>query len=192
MSGDNIAQLLYLMLLAIAIAGWFFVQNRDSIGKLAQQAAIWGMIFLGAIAIAGLWDDIRGSLSPQQAVISDQAIEVPRGFDGHYHLTLTVNGTDVDFVVDTGASQVVLTRQDAVRVGLNPDDLRFIGSAATANGIVATAPVRLDEVALGPIRDRNLRAVVNDGELFSSLLGMEYLSRFSSIEIRDDTLILTR
>lgn len=192
MSGDNIANLLYLMLLAIAIAGWFFVQNRDSIGKLAQQAAIWGLIFLGAIAIAGLWDDIRGSLAPQQAVISDQSIEVPRGFDGHYHLTLTVNGTDVDFVVDTGASQVVLTRQDAERVGLSPDDLRFIGSAATANGIVATAPVRLDEVALGPIRDRNLRAVVNDGELFSSLLGMEYLGRFASIEIRDDTLILTR
>lgn len=192
MSGDDIASLLYLMLLAVAIAGWFFVQNRDSLGKLVQQAAIWGLIFVGAIAVAGLWDDIRSSFTPNQAVISDRAIEVPRSVDGHYHLTLTVNGTDVDFVVDTGASQVVLTRQDAIRVGLDPDDLRFIGSAATANGIVATAPVRLDRVALGPIEDRNLRAVVNDGELFSSLLGMEYLGRFSSIEIRDDTLILTR
>ena len=192
MTGDDTARLIYLMLLAVAIAGWFFVQNRHSVGKLAQQAAVWGLIFLGAIAVAGLWDDIRGSLSSNQAVISDRVIEVPRGFDGHYHLTLTVNGIDVDFVVDTGASQVVLTREDAERVGLDPDALDFIGSAATANGIVAIAPVRLDEVELGPIRDRNLRAVVNDGDLFSSLLGMDYLGRFSAIEIRDNRLILTR
>ena len=117
---------------------------------------------------------------------------MPRGRDGHYSLTLQINGVDVDFLVDTGASQVVLTQQDAARVGLNPDKLAFIGTAFTANGEVRTAPVRLDTVDLGGIRDTRVRASVNGGEMSGSLLGMSYLNRFDSIEIRGDRLILTR
>jgi aspartyl protease family protein len=87
---------------------------------------------------------------------------------------------------------VVLTQEDAARVGLDPDNLPYIGTAFTANGEVATAPVRLDTVDLGEMRDTRVRASVNSGEMESSLLGMSYLSRFSSIEIRRDLLILSR
>ncbi|HSG57216.1 MAG TPA: TIGR02281 family clan AA aspartic protease, partial [Paracoccaceae bacterium] len=79
-----------------------------------------------------------------------------------------------------------------LRAGLDPAKLAFIGSAMTANGPVRTAPVRLDSIRLGGIEDRGLRAFVNEGEMRESLLGMTYLQRFSSVEIRQGALILTR
>ncbi|MCE8471200.1 TIGR02281 family clan AA aspartic protease, partial [Rhodovulum sulfidophilum] len=122
----------------------------------------------------------------------ERRIEVPRAPDGHYYMTVEVNGTPLHFVVDTGATDVVLTRKDAARVGLDPEDLQYFGEAHTANGTVRTAPVRLDTVAIGPIVDRNLRAFVNAGEMHDSLLGMAYLNRFERIEFVRDRMILTR
>jgi len=191
MNGDSIAQLAYLGLLGAAVAGWFFAQNRESLGKVTQQAVIWALIFVGVIAAAGLWSDIRRDVTPAQAMLSDGRIEVPVGRDGHYHLTLQVNGTPVDFVVDTGASQIVLTRADAERAGIDTASLAYVGRALTANGPVGTANVWLDEVRLGGWSETGVRAVVNEGDLFQSLLGMEYLGRMARIEIADGRLILT-
>jgi aspartyl protease family protein len=103
-----------------------------------------------------------------------------------------VNGTPVDFVVDTGATDMVLSREDAARIGLDPGDLAYTGIASTANGQVRTARVRLDEVSLGGITDRGVTASVNAGEMSGSLLGMSYLHRFERIEIANGRLILER
>jgi aspartyl protease family protein len=190
---NELINLVYLVILGSAIGLWFFAQNRQSLGKLAQQAAAWGLIFIGAIAVVGLWGDIRQSVAPSQNIVADTGqIELPRAPDGHYYLTAEVNGEPVRFVVDTGATQIVLTKDDARRAGLNVDDLVYLGRANTANGEVRTAPVRLDRLTIGPIKDKDVRAVVNDGIMQGSLLGMEYLQRFSSVEIRGSKLILTR
>ncbi|PSK82930.1 aspartyl protease family protein [Limimaricola soesokkakensis] len=192
MSPDNLASLAYLGLLGAAIAGWFLVQNRDRLGQVAQQAAVWTLIFIGAIAAAGLWSDIREDAMPRQTMIGAEGIEVPQARDGHYYLTLEVNGAPIDFVVDTGATDMVLGREDARRAGIDPEELTYLGSAVTANGTVRTARVRLDSVALGPIKDEGLSAVVTDGDLAGSLLGMGYLRLFGRIEIENGTLVLTR
>ncbi len=192
MSGDDIVRLIYLGLILASVAGWVFVQSRNNISQTLQHAAVWGLIFLGAIAGYGLWNDIRQDIAPTQAIVGDSRIEIPRGRDGHYNLTLLVNGTPVDFVVDTGATDMVLSQRDAERVGLAPETLSYIGTAQTANGTVRTAPVRLNEVALGGIVDNDVRAVVNEGELDGSLLGMTYLHLYSRIEIADGQMILTR
>lgn len=191
MSSIEIGNLAYLVLLGAVVGFWFLVQNRGNLGRVAQQAAAWGLIFVGVIAAVGLWDDIRSTVSTQATVIaSENRIEIPRRMDGHYALTLEVNGTPVEFMVDTGASMVVLTQEDAKRVGIDPDDLQFYGSALTANGAVRTAPVTLDSI--GPFDDRDFRAWVNEGELPQSLLGMSYLQRFASVEIRQGEMVLTR
>ena len=192
MTGDDIGQLAYLVLLGLAVAGWFFANNRQSMGKTAQQAAVWGLIFVGAIAAAGMWGDIRRDVAPRAGLIGEGRIEVPVGRDGHYHLTLGVNGEPVDFIVDTGASSIVLSREDARRVGIDPDGLTYLGTAQTANGVVRTASVRLDSVSFGDIADTGVRAVVTDGQMDGSLLGMTYLSRFSRIEIENGRLVLSR
>jgi aspartyl protease family protein len=192
MTGDQIASFVFLALLGVAILGSYLAHSRLRASQMAQQAMIWVLIFVGAVAAAGLWQDMRGDMSVSQAVVAENVVEVPRGRDGHFHLDLQVNGVTVPFLVDTGATQVVLTRRDAARVGLEPADLNFIGTARTANGEVRIAPVVLDRVALGPIEDRALRASVNGGQMDQSLLGMAYLNRFDRIEIENNRLLLTR
>lgn len=192
MDTNDIPRLIYLGLLLAVVGGWFFMTARHNVSKTLQQAAIWVFIFLGAIAAVGLWEDIRQTVQPRAAVSQDGTINVPRSADGHYHLTLEVNGAPVRFVVDTGATDIVLTQEDAARAGLDPASLRYIGQASTANGVVQTAPVRLDTIALGPVIDRNVPAVVNGSEMFGSLLGMGYLQRWSDIRITGGELVLSR
>lgn len=193
MDSFDTGRLIYLALLGLMVCGWFFAQNRLSTNKLLQQAAVWGLIFLGAIAAFGLWDDISQTVRPQQAVFAEQGkIVVPRSPDGHYYIAAQVNGASVEFVLDTGATMLVLTREDAEAAGLDPENLIFTGRAMTANGEVRTAPVRLDTVTLGPATDKNIPAVVNSGDMSQSLLGMTYLQNWGKIEIEGGQLTLTR
>lgn len=193
MTTEDWARLGYLALLGAALAGWFIAQARANLSRSLQQAAVWGLIFLGVIAVAGLWGDIRRVTLPQQAVVDTAGqITVPRGPDGHFHLTLRVNDAAIRFIVDTGATDLVLTRADAARAGIDLADLVFLGRARTANGEVRMAPVVLDQVTLGDITDRRIRAFVNAGDMTASLLGMSYLARFARIEIAGNTLVLTR
>ena len=193
MDSYDIGRLGYLLILGAVIGFWFVVQNRRNLGRMLQYALLWGLIFLGVLAAIGLWSDIRQTVQPTQSVIASQGrIELPRAPNGHYYLNAEVNGAAIRFLVDTGATDIVLSREDAVRVGLDLGDLAYIGRAMTANGEIRTAPVRLDSIALGEIEDRGLRAWVNEGEMGMSLLGMSYLQRYSRIEITGNALILTR
>ncbi|EIE50645.1 aspartyl protease [Salipiger aestuarii] len=189
----DIARLAYLSLLASALIALMVFRNRTRTALKLQYAGAWALIILGAIAAVGLWKDIRATVLPQQAVFADQGrIELPRAPDGHYYVSVDVNGVPTRFVVDTGASGMVLTRRDAERAGIDVTDLLYRGEAHTANGPVRTAPVTLDAVALGPFSDRNLRAYVNQGDMTTSLLGMSYLQRFDRLEIARGRMVLER
>ncbi|MEQ9693892.1 TIGR02281 family clan AA aspartic protease [Shimia sp. SDUM112013] len=193
MSGDQIGQLTYLVVLGAAVVFWFVTSHRQSFGKTVQQALAWILIGLGLVAAYGFWDDIRSTVTPSAASFeSNGQIEIPRGPDGHYHMTVEINGAPIRFIVDTGATQIVLNKADARRIGMDPETLPYFGRAMTANGEVRTAPVRLDEMRVGDIVDRNVPAQVNEGELGKSLLGMTYLQKFRQVTIVDNTLILQR
>ncbi len=193
MDTNDIGQIVYLVLLLCVIGGTFLVANRKTMGKTLQQAAIWGLIFVGAIAVAGMWQDFSNTVVPRQNVVGDGGrIEVPRAIDGHYYLTLDINGKPVRFVVDTGASDMVLSNADAAAAGIDPARLAYLGRANTANGTVPIARVTLDSVALGGVVDHAVGASVNGGEMQGSLLGMSYLRRFARLEIAGDTMILER
>ncbi|MEM6726937.1 MAG: TIGR02281 family clan AA aspartic protease [Pseudomonadota bacterium] len=192
MTGDNIASLLFLVLLLTVIGGGFFLNNRPSLGQTARTMGTWALIFVGLIVAYGLWDDVQSEFVPSQALVQEGEISVPRQPDGHFYLTLDVNGVPVDFVVDTGATDVVLSREDARRVGFDVENLPFLGQAMTANGPVDTARVILDRVALAGIQEERVRASVNGGDLGISLLGMTYLNRFETLQIQDGRLTLIR
>lgn len=193
LDADNVARLGYLGLLGAAVLMWFVTQNRESLGKITQQALVWVFIFVGVVAVVGLWDDIRNTNAPaSRMTTTDNSVVVPRGRDGHYYLQLEVNGKPVDFLVDTGASQIVLSQEDAERIGVDLNDLNYFGRALTANGEVRTAPTKLENVVLGPFNDSGLTAWVNEGEMDQSLLGMEYLQRFSTLQINPQSLTLAR
>ncbi|MBL4542721.1 MAG: TIGR02281 family clan AA aspartic protease [Rhodobacteraceae bacterium] len=193
MQPDSFAQLIYLVLLGSVVTGYFLVSNRRGLGRVVQQAALWGFIFVGAILVVGLWEDLRRTtIQSEYSVTNDGAVVVQRARDGHFHLTAEINGQPIALMVDTGASDLVLTRADAARVGIDPDRLAFRGIANTANGRVRTAFVALDEMQLGPFIDRGVPAAVNDGQMPHSLMGMSYLSRFGRIEIVGNKMILSR
>ncbi|TMV83227.1 TIGR02281 family clan AA aspartic protease [Thioclava sp. BHET1] len=193
MTSDQILQALYFVILGAAIGGALMVQGRRNLGRFAQQLVIWILIFVAAIAAYGLWPQISRGVIQQQAVMGPSgSIVIPRGWDGHYHVTLHVDGVAVNCIVDTGATDLVLTLSDARKIGIDTRSLAFTGRAQTANGTVKTASVRLRQVRLGDVSDRDVRAEVNGGQLDQSLLGMSYLQRFGTIQIRGDRMTLTR
>jgi len=191
MDSSDFPRVIYLGILLVALLGWLIAENRQSLGQKARGLIVWGLIFIGLMAGYGLWGDIRDDISPRQSVLEDGAgITVPRAQDGHFHLTLTMNNVPVEFLVDTGATDIVLTREDARRIGIDPDDLAFLGRARTANGTVSTAFTTVDRVELGPARFDRVGVAVNGGEMSGSLLGMSFLSRFERLEIADNRLTL--
>ena len=194
MSGDSLASIGYLALLLLALGGAYLASHRQSVGKSLQMALVWGMIFMGCMAIYGLWGDISRDYGRKSLPITQQegAIAMPRASDGHYYVTAEVNGTEIEFLVDTGASDIVLSRADAARIGFDLDKLAFLGSARTANGVVPIAYGRLKTMRLGHHLDQAVSVSINGGEMDKSLLGMSYLGRFGRIEMTQDQLILRR
>ncbi|MFZ9020937.1 MAG: retropepsin-like aspartic protease family protein [Paracoccaceae bacterium] len=193
MEENDFARLIYLSVLVVAILGSVLISRRGAYGKMFRQAGVWLLIFMGLVAIVASWQDIRQSgqtMSFQQ--YEDSAIIIPKEIDGHFHLTVTINDRPIEFLVDTGASDIVLTRNDAARVGFDPNRLDYWGMANTANGTVRLATIRLETVRLGEFIDKNIRASVNKAPMEKSLLGMRYLSKFRAIEISNDQMILKR
>lgn len=191
MDGETTGRLFYLLLLLLAVGGYVIVEFRHRMGQTLRSLAAWGLIFVGVMAGYGLWNDLKTDLAPQQMISQEGTIEIPRAEDGHYYLTLDVNGTPVQFMADTGATNMVLSSADARRLGIDLDGLVYLGRAQTANGTVATARVELAQVSLGPYRDADFSAWVNQGEMEQSLLGMDYLSLYR-VEIAGDRMILRR
>jgi aspartyl protease family protein len=189
MDGDTLARVGYLAIILVAVGGWVMVEFRERMGQALRMGLAWGLIFVGVMAGYGLWSDIRRDVMPMQEVVAGGAVEVPRAVDGHYYLTLMIDGQPVPFMVDTGASGMVLAARDAEKLGIDLQTLRFFGEANTANGVVRTARVTLDRVELGPFTNDGFQAFVTEGELDQSLLGMDYLGQFR-MEFADGKLIL--
>jgi aspartyl protease family protein len=195
LSSDQIAQIVYLVLLGTVLGSYALVAMRRQLGQFVRMLLLWGLLFTGVMAGWGLWQSVMlPSITVQHT--GEDAIELRRGRDGAYRLTLEVTGREgmapqpIHFIVDTGATDIVLTLADAKALGFADNDLAFLGTARTANGVVRTAQVRLEGVRLGDQQHRNIRALVNEGDLHVSLLGMTFLSRFSRIEMAGDRLRL--
>ena len=118
-------------------------------------------------------------------------VELPVGANGHYSTTAMINGRPVDVMVDTGASIVALSFEDAERAGIFVRPTDFTHTVGTANGSTRVALVNLDSVSIGDITVRGVRAAVTEpGKLGVTLLGMTFLNRLSRTEMRRGTLIL--
>ena len=115
---------------------------------------------------------------------------VEAGPRGHFVLEAVVDGVPVTFLVDTGASAIVLTMADARRLGFSPQNLEFSQRFGTANGEVPGASVRLRELRVGQFSLYDLDASVNEAPLAISLLGMSFLDRLDGYRVEDGRLIL--
>jgi aspartyl protease family protein len=197
--GDRV-RLVYLVLLLVLVSSSILAGRRLRLSGVAKAAGLWvlivlvlalGLAYRGELGAIG--DRVLGELLPHRGTtLSEDEVRFPVGADGHFRIEALVDGAPIRFLVDTGATGIVLSPADARRIGFDPDRLRFTGFAETANGTVRTAAVRLDAIEIGPIRLHDLPASVNQAAMRGSLLGMRFLERLRSFEIRDGTLILRR
>ncbi|WP_374592984.1 TIGR02281 family clan AA aspartic protease [Sphingosinicella sp.] len=158
--------------------------------KTVKMALSWVLIFGGLIFLLTQWPAIRGALDPASPRTQGEEMLLTAREDGHFYVRGTINGESVLFMVDTGATDIVITMETAARVGFSPDTLRFDGMADTANGSVRTASVRLGELTIGDVTLTDMPASVNEGALGTNLLGMRFLRTLKSWRVEGDTLIL--
>jgi aspartyl protease family protein len=163
-----------------------------------RHAAIWAAIILVLVGLYAFKNDaafigqrMLGAFSPTQGTAHDDGtISFPAGPDGHFRIQAMVNGERVTFMVDTGATDIVLAPRDARRIGIDPDSLEFNRFAETANGTVRGAAIRLDSLQVGPITLNQVPATVNGADMSESLLGMAFLSRLHGWRVEGGELTL--
>lgn len=195
---QNLMRFIYLVALIAFLGGGVFVRLRYDTSRTLGQLAIWVCIFAGLVLVysfrnefGALGERFRGELMPLDGrVESAHSVSFPLAEDGHYRVRATVDGVALNFTVDTGATNVVLSPQAAERLGYDLSKLSFTQVAQSANGLVRGAPVEIAEFALGPIVVRNLPATVNHAEMSDSLLGMEFLRRLRSWRVEGERLTL--
>jgi len=188
----------------------FDVQGgTGAVGWALRKCLIWGAFGLLAVVAINMVPDggdpadllkaIAGKKpgtvaevrrAPARATTPSRTLTIAAGRGGHFLVDARVEGTPIRFLVDTGATGVVLSPSDARRIGLRVRDRDYTREAHTANGIVRTAPVRLSDIRIGPLTVRGVEATVNERPMGISLLGMTFLSRLDGYEVVGDRLIL--
>lgn len=192
-SRERLQNLIYFGLLLVVISPLFFTGH---ISKNLRHIALWAIALMVLAYGYTVWRtdktslrDFGGALAPQHnsaTIVGEAQFFANRS--GDFVIIGFINDVEVSFLVDTGASDVILTTRDAERLGIVPDDMIFSRLYRTANGTVAGAPVRLSAITVGGVRINNVRASVTDGALHKSLLGMSYLSRLSEFSVKGQVL----
>lgn len=182
-----------------------FAADREAsalIGSVVRNVCILvAVIFVAALILRDLGvlslpgrdassGDRQQSASSHLAITGSNALVIRADSRGHFLVDASIGTKDVRFLVDTGASSVALSRQDAERLGFYVHQLDYSGRAQTANGMARFAPVTIEEIRIGDIVVRDVAAAVMDTPMKGSLLGMTFLRRLAGFEVRDDRLIL--
>ncbi len=146
-----------------------------------------GFILLIALgdreALSSLVAYVSPVAEPPIEASSSGALTLKSDGRGHYFVTAQVNGQPVRFLVDTGASSIVLSRNDADRLDLRAGRLVFDQIYSTPGGLVRAAPVTLREIQIGALRVRDVPASVSERPMDVSLLGASFLSRLAGYEV---------
>jgi aspartyl protease family protein len=197
-STSDFASLSYKLILLVFIASGVVVMFRGRFTQAIAAALLWIAIGLALLVgytyryeLRDVGDRVLAEIIPGHVVEHGRSVEVARAFSGDFDISARINGARVSMVLDTGASSVVLTRDDAKAAGLPLEVLAYTAVIDTANGRTHAAPVKLDRVAVGGLVERSVDALVaQPGQLKTSLLGMSFLNRLQSWEVRGDRLVL--
>jgi aspartyl protease family protein len=197
-TGDDQASLFLRLGMVVLVSTVLLRGLHGSPRQYLKYAAIWTSI----IAVLALGYAYRAELMqiPQRlqlafnvgtpVTVGERTLVVPQGEDGHYVVDGLVNGKRVRFMVDTGATETVLSPADARRLGIPVDTLTYGYESETANGKGYSAAYDATSLEVGAIRLEGFRVMVNKAPMSGSLLGMSFLKRLEAFEFRDRQLIL--
>lgn len=197
-SEDGLMRFGYLAALLLLVTSGFTFFRRQTMSKSLRHMAIWvGIALILAIGysfrdeVSTVGARLRAELTPSKGAGIAPGIHRYRAAkDGHFYLRGQINGTPVTFMLDTGASAVVLTKTDALRIGISLEKLKFNIRTSTANGTVYSARTRIGILDIGTISMNGVPAMVNGGRLHISLLGMSFLRRLTRYEVSGNLLTL--
>lgn len=198
LSTDQFASLVIKIAILLFIGSGVLVIFRHRLSEALEAAAFWVVVAL-LIAIGytyryelrGIADRVMAELVPGHAAVRGHMVEIAKGRSGEFQVATHVNGARIGMVLDTGASAVVLTQEAAKAAGLPIEVLTYTVNVETANGRTRAASVTLDRLAVGDIVERSIPALVaQPGQLKTNLLGMSFLNRLQSWEVRGDKLVL--
>jgi aspartyl protease family protein len=188
----------YLALLAF-VGGALLVMFRERLSQAIEAALFWTVVVFVLLFVYSYRAELRSAgdrvlaeLMPGRAALRGvRIVEIVRGRGGDFQVAAKVNGSRVAMVLDTGASAVVLTQEAARAAGLPLEVLSYSVQVDTANGRARAAPVTLDLLAVGDIIERAVPALIaQPGQLKVSLLGMSFLNRLESWQVRGDKLLM--
>jgi len=191
--------LIYLLIILVFLSSGLLSRSNLGIAKIAKYFAIWSLIGLFIIALYSyryeffaIKDRVFSEINPSKAKIDKNgSLIINISADHHFYVNLKINGTEVRFMIDTGASEIVINPRDAKRIGIDLKKLNFNRQYQTANGISWGASALLDKIEIGEIEFKEVIASVNDADMGVSLLGMSFLRRFKKYEFYQDRLELT-
>lgn len=199
LSPGEVALLLALLGLALVMAGaivdGFSRHWTDGIEAMAFSGGIVMALIVTYAARDELYmalDRAIGDISLGRTVVTPEGeVVAARKTDGSFVVTGRVNGREARFVFDTGASTVVIQAEHAAALGFKPDELTYTIPVSTANGNALAAPVIISAMTVGSITERDVPALIaRAGVLHANLLGMTFLERLGSYEVRGNRLIL--
>ncbi|MDP6602858.1 MAG: TIGR02281 family clan AA aspartic protease [Rhodospirillales bacterium] len=191
------ASLVHGLLLLVFVGGAVVLHPRFRAKRALAATLVW--LGVGALLFVtytyrfdfeSIGKRLLSELVPGLGVVEDGEISFRASAGGHFVVEAEVDGVTLRLLVDTGASDVVLSPADARRLGFALESLSFTKRYRTANGVVFGAPVRLNRVRIGPISVSGVAASVNGAPMTRSLLGMSFLDRLSGYEVRNGTLVL--
>ena len=189
-------------LFLIILLGFILKAFLSSKNKLNQSFSIllWGGIFLILIALYAFRfeleftkNKILAVLLPNYVWVNEAGqLSIARNYNGHFYIdAYTKDNQIIHFLIDTGATDIALTMQDAVKLGYNVSNLKYTRQYKTANGISHAAPVIIPQLTIGKKTFYNIEGHISSGELDISLLGMSLIDDFKDFKITKDTLILS-
>lgn len=195
---DSFSALIVKLALLVFLSGAVIALFRHRFRAALEAAMFWLLIglMLGAgytyrFELMQIADRMTAQLVPGRPAALAGGVEIARRRDGQFLVAAEINGASVNTIFDTGASSVVLTQEDARASGLPLEMLSYSVAVDTANGRTRAAAVTLDRVKIGGIVERAVPALVaQPGGLRTSLLGMSFLNRLESFEVRGDRLVL--
>jgi len=185
----KIMALAMVAVIALILLRQRFTRALESILVWAAIALLLALAYTYRFELREVGERMLAELIPGYAATRGRTVEIARGSGGSFAVAAQVNGARVPMVLDTGASAVVLTQEAARAAGLPLEVLNYSVTVDTANGRARAAPVTLDRVAIGGITERSVPALVaQPGQLRTNLLGMSFLNRLESWEVRGDKL----
>jgi len=192
---EQYASVIYsFLLLSFLLVG--FLSRKISLSLIIKNATIWVFVFLILVAIYSYKQEVENifirlysNIDPSYNLSDeDNTVEIRKNTSGHYYVNAEINGAEVRFLVDTGASMTTLTYDDALRIGVKEQDLRFDRVISTANGSNKAAYYIIKNVIIGNISVKTLKIYIIKDGLTVSLLGMNFLNQVRSFEFDNNTL----